>query len=174
VYLCDTAVTQSSRTYTHPTGNISIIQVGPPFSHPRRFMTALGTYPENPTRLTLSRVQVIQYLSFLLASTIFIHSGSKPEQWGSPKESPPFGHLPGGFFVTWPHRSCFFHSPLIFGGGSQACTIFFVNFRLPSLGIPKPMLPFETPVSTFTFYQWTTPLYAVSHADSVAAPFPGS
>lgn len=113
VYLCVTAVTQSSRTYTHPTDNIAITQVGPPFSHPRRFMTALGTYPENPTRLTFSRVQVIQYLSFPLASTIFIHSGSKPEQCGSPKESPPFGHLPGGFFVTWPHRSCFFHSPLI-------------------------------------------------------------
>ena len=49
VCLCDTASHNLSCPYNHLTDHIAITSVGSPFSHRRRFTSALGTYPEKPT-----------------------------------------------------------------------------------------------------------------------------
>lgn len=95
----------------------------------------------------------------------------KPEQCGSPRTkllSPFFGCPPGSFF-SWlgpidrvcvlptPHHCC------VTGGGSQACTIFFVHHRFPSSYLKANIPRRGSFLDLFTVYQMDDiSLYAVS------------
>jgi hypothetical protein len=165
--------TPSSRSYNYFADPISVTPVGPFFSHPRRFTTALCTYPENPTRLISSMHK--SFGPLLPACPDHIYPlRSEPEDrdrllrrysssvWLSSRRS----------FVAWPIDRV--RIPLVTrlratGGDSRTCTIFFVHPRLPLSvfqGQHSPQL------DLLLFIKWTTFLHTVCHADSVATPFP--
>ena len=155
VYLCDMAVT-FSRPYNHLADPISITPVGSPFLNFRRFTTALSTYPEKPTRL-ISHAQIIRYLSFPLAPTIFIHSDPNPKNAVlGEKFYSPFLVVFRRLFVAWPRTSCprslVVHPRDVMGGGLRTCTIFFINHRPFPLSVSRGQhSPSRPSPSTFCF-----------------------
>jgi len=137
-----------------------------------------------PTRLIFSHTQVIRYLSFPLASTIFIHSDPKPEQCGSFREKSlsPFLVVLQGVILWLGPIDCVCVPVIaqlrcVTSGGSWTCTIFFVRLRLPSPSVSQgqhsPSRLLARP--SFTFYPMDDIfLHTACHADFVAIPFPGS
>ena len=121
-YLCDMAVTPPPRSYTHP----------------RRFTTALSTYPENSTRLIFSRTS--HPVPLLSARPNHIY----PLRILNPNNTALQGKISLPFLVVFQEvflwlgpidRVCVLltsHRCCITGDSSQTCTIFFVHPRLSS------------------------------------------
>lgn len=133
-----------------------------------------------PTRLIFLHAQVIRYLSFPPAPTIFINSDPKLEQWGFSQGEvppPPFGCPPRGYLVAWPHRLCLrprYHAASMRHEAARGLvpytsSILFPRYSQASIPRRDSWLDLLS-----LFIQWTTSFSTVCHADFVATPFPGS
>jgi len=134
-----------------------------------------------PTRLIFSHTQVIRYLSFPLAPTIFIHSQTRTMRFsqGEVPLLPLFGCLPRGYFVPWPHRLCLRsrHRAASLRHEWRFADLYYIlRPSSPPLSVSQgqhsPSRLLARP--SFSFIQWTTSFSTLCHADFFATPFPGS
>jgi len=150
-----TSIQPSHRQYCHYRSRSAFFSSSPVY---------FGTQyiSRKPTRLIFSHAQVIRYLSFPPAPTIFIHPDPKPEQWGSPREKflpPPFGCPPRGYLVAWPIDCVcvpvIAQFPCVTSDGSRTCTIFFVH---PFPSVSQASIPRrDSRLDLLSlFIQWTT------------------
>lgn len=169
IFVRQSAVTRPPCPYNHLTGYVAIIPVGFSFSRRRRFTSALGTYPENPTRLishthkssgTSPSCSLQQYLSTPILNpnnAVLMGRNPSPSFWLSSKRFSlrlgPIDYVCDPIVVRLRR---------ITDGNSQTCTILSLFLRWYS----KTSILHRDPwLDPSPFIEWTTHFSTLCHAD---------